>query len=212
MTNLTKGAEVVVDLKAGPMKGTVDNFSKGWYTVTTDDGTQRKVRASKVTAVGAEDAPASTETPDTPPAPVAPRRRPVSKKEPKSKAAKPKAPAKNAAKPKTKPAKAKPAPQIGDRKGDIIKSDIRDGYQKFKPEGKKVRLDCGDEIAVALRGVSTEDFVPLASKLLDTSPKAIMDKYGHLNPGQIRMTLGVKIRGAKISKTAIGKARKALAA
>ena len=61
-------------------------------------------------------------------------------------------------------------------------------------------VDIGDATAKLLRGKTLDEVYKIAAKSLDTSEKSLRDKYTHLNPGQQRMVLGNKLRGAAKSK------------
>lgn len=58
-------------------------------------------------------------------------------------------------------------------------------------------LDIGDEIAKALRGKSLAENYKFAADRLGETETALRAKYAHLNPGQQRMCLGNRLRGAK---------------
>ena len=57
-------------------------------------------------------------------------------------------------------------------------------------------LDNGDAIAQSLRGATLEDAYAIAAETLKIEVADLKKKYGHLNPGQQRMNLGNRIRGA----------------
>lgn len=69
--------------------------------------------------------------------------------------------------------------------------------------GGKKKLDCGDEVAEALRDfISIEDVYKITQLILNQadgeepiSVEDLKEKYSHLNNGQIRMCLGNRIRG-----------------
>lgn len=66
----------------------------------------------------------------------------------------------------------------------------RKEYQNNKVDGKK-KVDCGDQVAAVLRGLSLEEVYRL---VLDLTGK--VKDYRHLNPGQQRMNLGNVLRVA----------------
>lgn len=57
-------------------------------------------------------------------------------------------------------------------------------------------LDNGDTIALLLRGADLETVYSIGAKELGVSVEALKTKYQHLNPGQQRMNIGNRIRGA----------------
>ena len=60
--------------------------------------------------------------------------------------------------------------------------------------------DVGDKTANLLRGAKgSEDLYRIGAKILGCSAAELEGKYGHLNPGQIRMNIGNRIR-AKLKK------------
>lgn len=66
-------------------------------------------------------------------------------------------------------------------------------------------LDNGDTIAQMLRGADLDTVYRVGAKELGTSVEALKLKYGHLNPGQQRMNVGNRIRGAIRKREAQGK-------
>lgn len=64
-------------------------------------------------------------------------------------------------------------------------------------DGKKVRrVSCGDEVAAQLRELNVTQIASWCAELCGESAGFWLEKYGHLNPGQVRMNLGNKIRAA----------------
>ena len=57
-------------------------------------------------------------------------------------------------------------------------------------------LDNGDTIAQMLRGADLETVYKIGAKELGVKIEELKLKYGHLNPGQQRMNVGNRIRGA----------------
>jgi hypothetical protein len=67
-------------------------------------------------------------------------------------------------------------------------------YVKTKrPEGTS-SADCGDKLARTLRDLEPLEVAALADKVLGEAAGYHAGKYGHLNPGQIRMNSGNRIR------------------
>lgn len=104
--------------------------------------------------------------------------------------------------------------------GDVIKTRaknlalagaVKDGYVKagictYDPSrytlhdvktvsGRKA-YDTGDKTADRLRGKTLEEAYAIAAKILAESTKGLVERYGHLNPGQQRMCLGNRMRNA----------------
>ena len=52
----------------------------------------------------------------------------------------------------------------------------------------------GDDLATLLAGCSPEDVCATAEKLADLKAGELVKQYGHLNPGQVRMCSGNRIR------------------
>lgn len=64
------------------------------------------------------------------------------------------------------------------------------GKEKIK------HVDCNDEVASALRGLPIGDVAQWCADLCGETKMFWLEKYGHLNAGQVRMNLGNKIRAA----------------
>lgn len=120
--------------------------------------------------------------------------------------AKPKA--KKAAKPKAKPAKAKKAAKKAKaKKGDVegmgILREYAEKYEKpVDKKGERVKtpagnpvIDCGDEVATALRGKDLAQVYEVVAKRIGESVASLKTRYGKLNLGQQRMNLGNRLRG-----------------
>ena len=60
----------------------------------------------------------------------------------------------------------------------------------------------GDDVATLLAGSSPEDVCSTAEKLAELKPGELFRKYGHLNPGQVRMCAGNRIR-AMVKKESV---------
>ena len=72
---------------------------------------------------------------------------------------------------------------------------VRPGIECRSASGRK-SLDNGDVIAADLRGKTLEHTYKVAAKYLKESVSTLTAKYQHLNPGQQRMCLGNRLRGA----------------
>lgn len=77
-----------------------------------------------------------------------------------------------------------------------ILAKYRGGYEKAISYTKGVTLDNGDQLAVALRGLSPADVCAIADAVYDELPGSHWARYEHLNIGQKRMSAGNRIRGA----------------
>lgn len=82
-----------------------------------------------------------------------------------------------------------------EKKEQLIKVDPS-RYQKAKSASGNVSRNNGDAVATALAGQPLENVYGIASEMCDTAKEDLEQKYAHLNPGQQRMNLGNKIRGA----------------
>ena len=74
-------------------------------------------------------------------------------------------------------------------------------HKGFSTENGNVPLDIGDEVASLLRGKSVADQFKAAARFMkdcgtNVTAKSLEEKYGHLGNGQIRMSLGNRMRGA----------------
>ena len=54
----------------------------------------------------------------------------------------------------------------------------------------------GDDVAVALEGKTPREVAEFAERVLDLPAGTLVDKYAGLNPGQVRMNSGNRIRNA----------------
>ena len=78
-----------------------------------------------------------------------------------------------------------------------VKIEIPAGeYEKSKSASGNLSRHNGDVVASALAGLPLNAVVLIASAMTDTSAEDLTAKYQHLNPGQQRMNLGNRIRGA----------------
>lgn len=74
------------------------------------------------------------------------------------------------------------------------------GYTKAKSASGSMSLNNGDEVATKLAGKDLKDVYDLAAKATGESVNALKAKYGKLNIGMQRMSLGNRIRGAASAK------------
>lgn len=72
----------------------------------------------------------------------------------------------------------------------------RVGYSKTISYSKGATLDNGDELAIALRGLSPADVCAIADAVYGELPGSHHSRYEHLNIGSRRMNAGNRIRGA----------------
>ena len=71
----------------------------------------------------------------------------------------------------------------------------------------------GDDVATLLAGSSPEDVCSTAEKLAGLKNGELSTKYGHLNPGQVRMCAGNRIRAmVKKETVTVDEVAKTLAA
>lgn len=66
-----------------------------------------------------------------------------------------------------------------------------------KTAGGNISVDCGDKLAVKLRGMSLEQVFAEAAMVLGEKESDLRTKYAHLNPGMQRMNLGNRMRAAQ---------------
>ena len=86
--------------------------------------------------------------------------------------------------------------RIGETEVDLSK------YQKAKTAAGNSSLDCGDPIAKQLRGKPLPEVVKIVARALKQAnggtikgiERELTEKYGHLNPGLARMSLGNRLR------------------
>jgi hypothetical protein len=72
----------------------------------------------------------------------------------------------------------------------VIKPDTSKYTKGRSPSGAKT-LNCGDDVAAVLEGMTVEEVTDVFDKLTGSA----LDKdYSHLNPGQQRMIIGNRIR------------------
>lgn len=72
----------------------------------------------------------------------------------------------------------------------------REKYQKTRTATGKPSLNNGDQVASGLGGLTLEQTEKVAIKILGITQDDIDTKYGHLNEGMQRMTLGNRLRAA----------------
>ena len=80
-------------------------------------------------------------------------------------------------------------------KRGVVRSKYRDTYVRTKVNGKQT-LDCGDDLAVQLRGKDLDAVYALAAETLGVPDAELRKNYAHLNRGLARMTLSVRMRAA----------------
>lgn len=88
-----------------------------------------------------------------------------------------------------------------DKKTDerLIKANVKK-YKVTTTAAGRRSLDSGDGVAKSLRGRGLDEVYEIAAGKLGISALALKRKYGHLNPGMIRMNLGNRMRAANKSK------------
>jgi len=69
-----------------------------------------------------------------------------------------------------------------------------DKYVRTRSADGRRRLDSGDVVAVALRGLELEEVYEYVSDVIDVPALELRAKYAHLNIGQQRMNLGNRLR------------------
>ena len=69
-------------------------------------------------------------------------------------------------------------------------------YKRTKTATGNVTFDNDDEVATKLRGKTLAEVYEIVAKKLDVSERSLREKYGKLNDGLARMSLGNKLRGA----------------
>lgn len=195
-SSYAKGDKVNVNGKPGEVTGKVGTY----YDVMLDDGTTVKTKIASLTPADGGETDDKVETPK------------INKPKKADNKDKPVTNAKAALKAAVERKDPEPKSANARAGGDIFPENTRKSYEKYKPAKGKVRLDCGDGIAVALRGLEVPDFIKVAGKLLEGESEAsLKSKYGHLNNGQQRMTIGVRVRKSPdISAAKIAKVRKEL--
>ena len=80
--------------------------------------------------------------------------------------------------------------------------EARKRYTVSKSANGTTSAHNGDDLATLLAGCSPEDVCSTAEKLAELTPGELSTKYGHLNPGQVRMCSGNRIR-AMVKKDAV---------
>ena len=81
-------------------------------------------------------------------------------------------------------------------------TEARKRYTVSKSSKGSTSAHNGDDLATLLAGCSPEDVCATAEKLADLKVGELVKKYGHLNPGQMRMCSGNRIR-AMVKKEAV---------
>jgi hypothetical protein len=82
------------------------------------------------------------------------------------------------------------------RVGNRESVDLSD-YVRVKSATGHDSLDCNDETAKQLRGVTLEQAYARAAKTLGESERTLRRRYGHLNRGMQRMVIGNLLRAAR---------------
>ena len=80
--------------------------------------------------------------------------------------------------------------------------EARKRYTASKSSKGSTSAHNGDELATLLAGCSPEEVCTTAEKLAELKKGELVNKYGHLNPGQVRMCSGNRIR-AMVKKEAV---------
>jgi hypothetical protein len=80
--------------------------------------------------------------------------------------------------------------------------EARKRYTVSKSSKGSTSAHNGDDLATLLAGCSPEDVCATAEKLANLKAGELVKKYGHLNPGQVRMCSGNRIR-AMVKKEAV---------
>jgi len=80
--------------------------------------------------------------------------------------------------------------------------EARKRYTVSKSSKGSTSAHNGDDLATLLAGCSPEDVCATAEKLGELKSGELSKKYGHLNPGQVRMCSGNRIR-AMVKKEAV---------
>jgi hypothetical protein len=118
--------------------------------------------------------------------------------------------AKPVAQPKPPKAKVEKAAKAPRPKADpalrLVKADLTK-YTKVKAASGAASAHCGDDIAAQLLGKTLDQVYAIAAKAIGVPEAELRAKYAHLNPGQARMNLGNRMRGA-ITKAATAAAKK----
>ena len=95
----------------------------------------------------------------------------------------------------TKQLRANALSPVGERTMKDQLAKARKKYVKTKTYGGEASADCGDPVAQLLRGMEPIHVCSLADKLYEEEIGFHETKYSHLNPGQVRMCSGNRIRG-----------------
>lgn len=150
-----------------------------------------------------EGSPPSSDTSPEAPAPKPPKQ---ARKKTMATAAPATAAKKKVAPPKKVPAKvaAKKAPKtessgvrtIGGKAVDLS------GYNKVKTAAGGTSYNNGDAVAEKLEGKTLDEAYDIAARVLKVDAKELRKKYGHLNTGMQRMSLGNRMRSVMIPKAA----------
>lgn len=72
----------------------------------------------------------------------------------------------------------------------------RETYVKARTAAGKTSLNCGDEVASMLAGLTLDDVYDIADTALNLKAAELKEMYAKLNDGMQKMTLSNRIRGA----------------
>ena len=90
-------------------------------------------------------------------------------------------------------------PEVELTVGQAMAKQLREARGRYETTaglpGKGASADCADEVAMALRGATPDQVCRAAEVLLGLGEGELAVKYAKLNPGQIRMNAGNRIRG-----------------
>ena len=95
---------------------------------------------------------------------------------------------------RTKAKRAKKAKQTVKQSMTDQLKEARKRYTTSKSSKGTTSAHNGDDLATLLAGCSPEDVCATAEKLAKLKAGELSKKYGHLNPGQVRMCSGNRIR------------------
>ena len=105
---------------------------------------------------------------------------------------------------KAQPKKAAKPAKAADDKPTMSEQlkEARKGYTASKSATGSTSAHNGDDVATLLAGSAPDVVCSTAEKLAKMKPGELAKKYGHLNPGQVRMCAGNRIR-ALVKKEAV---------
>lgn len=82
---------------------------------------------------------------------------------------------------------------VGGETRSIIRRHHRERYVTVKINGER-HTDSGDPVATMLRGLDLDQALQSIADCMGETPDLYTSKWGHLNPGQIRMNAGNRLR------------------